>query len=136
MVRALAAIPLEEAARRRLEAHSISVMSFVPEAKEWDAPPELLRGIDILLCKFPPRNVLDMPDLKMIQLATVGYEHLRDRGFANRPLRFCNARGLFDSSIAEWNLAMMVNLVRDLRTMIRNQERAHWERQGRFEQEV
>src|SRR5207244_9012210 len=62
--------------------------------------------------------------------------HLRDRGLADRPLRVCNARGIFDSSIAEWNLAMMVNLARDLRAMIRNQERAHWERLGRFEQEV
>ena len=47
---------------------------------------------------------------------------------ADRPLRVCNARGVFDTAIAEWNLAMMVNLARDLRGMIRNQEQAVWER--------
>ncbi|MBI1913391.1 MAG: D-2-hydroxyacid dehydrogenase [Planctomycetes bacterium] len=143
MPQILAVIPLEEAARHRLEElPGVSVRSLSPGhprervAREWDLPPDLLRGTEILLCKFPPRNLFDMVDLKMMQLATVGYEHLRDRGFADRPLRVCNARGIFDSSIAEWCLAMMVNLARDLRVMIRNQERAHWERRDRFEQEV
>jgi len=40
-----------------------------------------------------------------LQLATVGYEHLRRLGLADRSLRICNARGVFDSSIAEWCLA-------------------------------
>ena len=31
---------------------------------------------------------------------------------------------------------MMVNLVRDLRGMVRNQEQAHWERAPRFQQEI
>jgi phosphoglycerate dehydrogenase-like enzyme len=48
----------------------------------------------------------------------------------------CNARGLFDSAIGEWNLAMMVNLTRDLRRMIRNQEAAAWERIDHFGEEI
>jgi phosphoglycerate dehydrogenase-like enzyme len=48
----------------------------------------------------------------------------------------CNARGIFDTAIAEWTLAMMINLVRDLRSMLRNQEQARWERAPHFEQEV
>jgi phosphoglycerate dehydrogenase-like enzyme len=55
---------------------------------------------------------------------------------AERPLRVCNARGVFDTAIAEWTLAMMVNLVRDLPRMMRNQEAARWERIDRFQQEV
>src|SRR5439155_4301100 len=35
-----------------------------------------------------------------------------------------------------WNIAMMINLARDLRGMVRNQERAHWERDARYQQEV
>ena len=97
--------------------------------------PELLRGPEVLLCKFR-RRTLDMADLKLMQLSTVGYEHLRHLGLADRPLRVCNARGVFDTAIAEWNLAMMVNLIRDLRGMIRNQEQAVWERAARFQQEI
>jgi phosphoglycerate dehydrogenase-like enzyme len=43
---------------------------------------------------------------------------------------------VFDTAIAEWNLAMMVNLTRDLRGMIRNQDHARWERAARFQQEL
>lgn len=102
----------------------------------WDYPADRLPGPEILLCKRPPRNLDALSDLRFVQLSTVGYEHLREFGFADRPLRTCNARGIFDTGIAEWNVAMMVNLVRDLRAMIRNQEHSVWERPERFQQEL
>ncbi len=71
-----------------------------------------------------------------MQIATVGYEHLKEYGFERRAVRVCNARGLFDTAIAEWNIAMMVNLARDLRGIIRNQEHGVWERARRFGAEV
>src|SRR6185437_2545411 len=37
---------------------------------------------------------------------------------------------------AEWNLAMMINLTRDLHGMFRNQERAIWDKAERFQQEI
>jgi phosphoglycerate dehydrogenase-like enzyme len=89
-----------------------------------------------MLCKFPPRNLDRMSDLKLMQISTVGYEHLRDLRLADRPLRVCNARGVFDTAIGEWNLAMIVNLARDLPRMIRNQQEGRWERLPRFEQEI
>jgi len=62
MAQILTAIPLEEAAQRRLEAlPGVSVRSLSPrKTREWDLPPDLLRGIEILLCKFPPRNFFDI----------------------------------------------------------------------------
>jgi phosphoglycerate dehydrogenase-like enzyme len=69
-------------------------------------------------------------------LASVGYEHLRHLHIADRPVRVCNARGLFDTAIAEWNVAMMINLTRDLRGMIRRQDASHWERLDIFQQEI
>jgi phosphoglycerate dehydrogenase-like enzyme len=77
-----------------------------------------------------------MADLKMVQLVTVGYEHLRHLGLAERPIRVCNARGIFDTAIGEWNLSMMINLTRDLRGMIQNQEQSRWDRDARFQQEI
>src|SRR5260370_5725718 len=137
MIRIVSAIPLDEAAVRRLEGlREVALQQFPAHGTEWDLPADLLRGTEILQCKFPPRNLDGMTDLQLIQLVTVGYEHLQPLSFADRPLRVCNARGIFDTAIGEWNLAMMVNLTRDLRGMIRNQEQARWDRSPRFQQEV
>ncbi len=137
MSQILSVVALDEPTIRRLESLSgVKVRLLTPNDSKWDAPDDAVRGTDILLCKLPPRNLDALTDLKMIQLTTVGYEHLRHLGFAERPVRVCNARGLFDTAIAEWNLAMMINLTRDLRGMIRNQEQAKWEKDARFQQEI
>src|SRR5260370_70978 len=79
--------------------------------KQWEVPAEWLPGPEVLLCKTPPSNLDALTGLKLIQLSSVGYEHLRPLQFADRPMRVCNARGIFDTAIAEWCLAMMINLV-------------------------
>lgn len=107
-----------------------------PHPAEWDLHEDLFAKVEILLCKRPPRNFDRMPDLRLIQLSTVGYEHLRHLGLGNRLLRVCNARGVFDTAIAEWNLAMMINLTRDVRDMLRNQEQARWVKIARYQQEI
>jgi phosphoglycerate dehydrogenase-like enzyme len=66
----------------------------------------------------------------------VGYSHLCGLGLPARRIRACNARGVVETAIAEWNVAMMVNLTRDLRGMIRNQEHGVWERADRFQREL
>ena len=137
MTKLLSEEPLDQAAIRRLEAlPGITVQLLPPHETRWNLPDELLHGPEVLLCKYPPGNLHQMTGLKLLHLATVGYEHLRHLNLADRPLRVCNARGIFDTAIAEWNLAMMVNLARDLRGMLRNQEQARWERAERFEQEI
>jgi phosphoglycerate dehydrogenase-like enzyme len=130
-------VELEEPALARLRAlPGVKVQTLPHQRFGWELSPDLLGGWHILLCKFPPKNLFDMPDLKAMQLSTVGYEHLRDLNLGERPLRVCNARGIFDTGIAEWTVAMMVNLARDLRGMIRNQEQAKWDRDERFQQEI
>lgn len=137
MTRILSALPLDEAAVGKLEAMpGVTVQQFPAHGAVWDLPEDLLRGPEILLCKVPPRNLDGMAALRLIQLGSVGYEHLRHLGFADRSVRVCNARGTCDTAIAEWVLAMMINLARDLRGLIRNQERAHWERAPGFQGEV
>lgn len=100
-----------------------------PHDRDWDLTP----GPDVLLCKRPPRR---LDGVRWVQIATVGYEHLRDRGLADLPVTVTNARGLFDTAIAEWNVGMMVALVRDLRAMLRQQDHSVWDREPRFQQEV
>lgn len=129
--------PLDESAIRRLESlPGVTVQILAHHSGDWSLTDDVPHRAEILLCKRPPLDVDRLTDLKWIQIATVGYEHLRDRNLDKRPFRVCNARGIFDTAIAEWNLAMMVNLARDLRGMIRNQDQANWERSPRFQQEI
>jgi phosphoglycerate dehydrogenase-like enzyme len=77
-----------------------------------------------------------MRNLKWIQVASVGYTQLFDLNLPARGVRATNARGCFDVPIAEWNIAMMVNLTRDFRQMIRNQDAAVWDRAAIFQREL
>src|SRR5262245_4981276 len=130
----MAVMPLTIARLRVLP--GVSVEQIGPHEGGWDVPAELLPGPEVLLCKRPPRNLDTLAELKMIQLGTVGYEHLKPHRFAERPVRVCNARGLFDTAIAEWNVGMMIALARDLRGMIRNQDHSVWDRPSRMGTEV
>src|SRR5262245_60200047 len=113
MTRVVVEIDLEEPALRRLRALPGALVTVLPHhERHWEMPPELAPVA--LLCKWPPGNLDALPSLKLIQLTSVGYEHLRDRGLGERAVRVCNARGIYDTAIAEWNVAMMINLSRDL----------------------
>jgi phosphoglycerate dehydrogenase-like enzyme len=137
MTRILCTVPLDEVSLRHLAAlPGVTVQVYLPQHRTWDLPLELLPGPEILLCRLPPGNLDALTDLKLMQISTVGYEHLLHHHLADRPLRVCNARGVFDTAIAEWTLAMMISLTRDLRGQIRNQEQGRWERADRFQQEV
>jgi phosphoglycerate dehydrogenase-like enzyme len=127
---------LDESALRCLESLAGIRVTLVPPHERRELPADLLHGKHVLVCKVPPHNFGDLTHLELLQLSTVGYEHLRDLGLADRLVQVCNARGVFDTAIAEWNVAMMVNLRRDLRGMIRNQDRSVWDRDARFQQEV
>jgi phosphoglycerate dehydrogenase-like enzyme len=107
-----------------------------PEEKARELNPEKIRDADILFCTFPPSNHAAMKNLKWIQIASVGYTQLFGLDLPKRNVRATNARGCFDVPIAEWNVAMMVNLVRDFRQMIRNQDAAIWDRSANFQREL
>ncbi len=125
VIHILSDIPLNEIAVRKLEAlPSVKVRQASPHDAAWDLSDDLLPGPEIMLCKLPPRNIDKLDRLRMIHLSSVGYEHLRHFCFGDRQVRVCNARGIFDTAIAEWNLAMMINLIRDLPAMLRNQEKS------------
>jgi phosphoglycerate dehydrogenase-like enzyme len=99
-------------------------------------PVSLIKDVHALFCSFPPTNIADMEALRFVQLASAGYDQILGLGLAERGVRASNALGVFDVPIAEWVVAMMVNLLRDLRTMIRNQEQGIWDRGPRFQREL
>jgi phosphoglycerate dehydrogenase-like enzyme len=124
----------------RLRALQGAVIHLTPLPREYyktrHLPPQVLHGKHALLCKLPPENFADLTDLEWMQISSVGFEHLTPLKLYDSPVRVSNARGLFDTAIAEWNLGMMSNLVRDLPGMLRNQQTKTWSRDVRFHQEI
>jgi phosphoglycerate dehydrogenase-like enzyme len=134
-------VRLDESALERLRARgdleiTVTAVGEEDQEPEREHDPQMLAQQDILFCSFLPTNHRAMKRLRLIQIASAGYEFLLGLDLPGRGVRACNASGVFDVAIAEWNVAMMVNLARDLRQMIRNQDAGHWDREARFESEI
>jgi len=98
------------------------------EAAGVSIPPGRARDTDILFFEVPFVNMHAFENLKLIQISSTGYSQLFGLDLPQKGIRACNGRGEFDTPIGEWCLAMMVNLIRDMRGIIRNQEAGIWER--------
>ncbi|MFP4442529.1 MAG: NAD(P)-dependent oxidoreductase, partial [Spirochaetia bacterium] len=130
-------VPVYDECLRRLEEVQDTEITVVDPAEEPRAlPDDVIADTEALFCSVPPVNHQIMKRLKFIQLASVGYDQFLGMGFPGRGIRVCNARGVFDAPIGEWCAAMAVNLVRDLRGMIRNQEKGVWDRAAGFQREI
>ncbi|WP_432835973.1 2-hydroxyacid dehydrogenase [Dactylosporangium sp. CA-092794] len=69
-----------------------------------------------------------MPDLHVVQLLSAGADAFAGRLPAGVTL--CDARGVHDSSVAEWVVAAVLAYVRDLPLFVRAQERGEWAYRG------
>lgn len=128
----LADMPVKEAAKLEIERQHAAQVLPMREATAHD-----VEHAQVLLCAALPACFDEMKSLRLIQLYSVGHSQLHGRGLAARGIRACNARGVYDSTIAEWNVAMMINLARDLRQMLRQQEQGLWHRdEARFQSAV
>lgn len=114
---------------------SIRVVENPSEAQRL-LPQTLIADVEVLFCTRPPSNFDHMEKIRVIQIASSGYSQLFGLGLVERKVRACNARGVFDTPIGEWNIAMMVSLIRDFRGMIRNQEARVWDRSALFQREL
>lgn len=98
--------------------------------------PDRIRDVEVLFGCIPPANFDDMRSLRWIQINSTGYSQLFGLELPKRGIRATNSRGCFDVPIAEWNVAMMVNVARNLRQMIRNQDACVWDRAAVFQREI
>jgi phosphoglycerate dehydrogenase-like enzyme len=130
-------MPVEAAALQHLRSiPGLNVRLIEPKEESRPLSADIISDVHILFCTFPPENISDMKCLELIQISTAGYSQLYNVGLVENGVRACNALGIYDVPIAEWNLAMMVNLARDLRGMIRNQEAQIWDRPAVFQREI
>jgi len=129
--------PVHDASLKKLRDIPGVTAAVVPAAEEpRELPVELLRKTDVLFCTYPPSNFTEMGRVRWIQISSAGYTQLVGLGLPEKPVRATNALGVFDIPIAEWNIAMVVNLARDLRSMIRHQDQGVWDRDARFQREI
>jgi len=137
-VRILVDLPAAAESLRRLQSMPgvLVVQVESPEERRRALSAELIENVEILFCTQPPTNFDDMKALKLIQIASAGYAQLFGLGLAEKGIRACNGRGIFDVPIAEWNMGMMVSLARNLRGMIRNQDAYIWDRSAIFQNEI
>ena len=139
MLKVLVDLRVDDDGLRRLKALpgiQVELIDKPEESAKRALPPELLADVDVLACSLPPSNGEDLRSLRFVQIASAGYTQLVGIGLAQRGVRASNALGVFDVPISEWNLAMMVNLLRDFRGMLRNQEQGRWDRDIRFQREL
>lgn len=131
-------VAADEAALAALERRADCRIEVVtpPEERSRELDTTAIQDADVLFCTFPPTNHAVMHKLKWIQIASTGYTQLHGLKLPSRGVRATNSRGCFDVPIGEWNLAMMVNLARDLRLMIRNQDATIWDRSAIFQNEI
>lgn len=136
-IKVLIDVPVVPEALETLQAagHVIDIVD-PPEEKVRPLDAQRIADAEVLFGTFPPSNFTDMAAIKWMQIASTGYAQLYPHKFHEHGIRATNARGCFDVPIAEWNIAMMVNLVRDARQLIRNQEAAVWDRAAIHQREI
>jgi phosphoglycerate dehydrogenase-like enzyme len=141
MINVMIDVRVDESALVQLQSRSdlsltLTAVGEDDEEPEREHDPQMLAEQDVIFCSRLPINHLAMRRLKLVQISSAGYAQLLGLDLPARGIRACNASGVFDVAIAEWNVAMMINLARNLRQMIRNQEAGQWIRETRFQNEV
>lgn len=137
MIRILIDVAVEESRLAELRGRSDLSIEVIPfEERSRELSRELIENVEVLFCTFPPSNSDVMQKLRWIQIGSSGYSQLFPHCLADRRIRATNARGCFDVPIAEWNVAMMLNLVRDFPRMLRNQQAHVWDRSASFQREL
>jgi phosphoglycerate dehydrogenase-like enzyme len=129
--------PFIEAASGRepvIDGLEVRVVRGVAADAPW--PEDEAESVVAMFCGSPPPNLGAFKKLRWLQIESAGFSHLLPLRLGERSVVVTNARGIFDCPIAEWNIAMMVNLVRDVRSLIRHQERGVWDRSARFSREL
>jgi phosphoglycerate dehydrogenase-like enzyme len=141
-MRVLIDMPVQKTLLRKLQDLMEVTVDVLPETevtpvpRPAEVPADLAPEIDAMFCTYPPVNLHEMRKLRFVQISSAGYSQLFGLNLPGRGIRASNARGCFDVPIAEWNAAMIVNLARDVRQMIRNQDSQVWDRGPRFQSEV
>lgn len=94
--------------------------------------PELLPLEEIeVIIGFPKRYLLSpdtMPNLKMIQLPSAGYDKIPLDELSKRGIMCANASGVYSIPIAEWCIAKILEIIKQSRYYYQNQSQLIWKK--------
>lgn len=137
-LKVLVDMPVYEPILKKIEAMAEVDLHLInpPAEDERELPEAMIRDCDFLFCSCLPVNHRQMEKLRVVQIASVGFSQLYGCALNERKIRACNALGVQDVPIGEWNIAMMINLQRDMPAMIQHQEQSVWDRDKRFQREI
>jgi phosphoglycerate dehydrogenase-like enzyme len=130
--------PDDAVARLERAAPGIRV-EIVPEIAEPDVvfPPKLAETCVALVTDwYLPANLSQLTALRWIQVGSTGYEQLVGHPLEAMGVRATTMSGTQDTAIAEWCIAMMLILNRDLPTMLVNAAARSYVREPRFQAEL
>jgi phosphoglycerate dehydrogenase-like enzyme len=110
--------------------HALDLIGELPEdvsVDVWDARSELPAGAEDATFWMAPWERLEsyadafarLPHLQVAQLGSAGYDHVLPQ--VPPGVTLCNARGVHDRSVAEWVLAAILAVLRDLPTFVLRQ---------------
>jgi phosphoglycerate dehydrogenase-like enzyme len=119
------------------ESLGVELLGALPErvvVEVWDGSGPLPPGSSAIAFWVPPwqpmetyaRVMAGMPQLRVVQVLTAGYDHVRPHIPAGVTL--CNARGVHDSAVSEWVLAAVLAMLRGIPTYARMQREGRVER--------
>jgi phosphoglycerate dehydrogenase-like enzyme len=110
--------------------YGVDLLGELPEGVSvdvWDTYSEPPEGAAEATFWVPPWETLDsysdaiakLPSLQVLQSMSAGYDHVLPQ--VPPDVTFCNARGVHDVAVAEWILAAILAMVRDLPDFVRRQ---------------
>jgi len=124
----LSTLPLSPASLRALKKAAPGYQIVIKPVKTYtDTDAALDKRVEILFTNYAPTTLVNAPNLKWVQLASVGINHL-----ANSPLlksetvALTNARGTMSGPLAEFTIGAVLSLARDFSQAFQLQQDHKW----------
>lgn len=117
--------------RERFPEHQFSFYTQAEEADE-----KVMREAEVLLTygNAAASFIRRMPNLKWIQVLSAGIEKLPLEEIRQKGIMLTNARGIHGIQMAEYTLAMILNLVRRNYIIYENQQKKIWDNRVRVDE--
>ncbi|HEX2298406.1 MAG TPA: 2-hydroxyacid dehydrogenase [Pseudonocardiaceae bacterium] len=122
-------VPDEYGLVQLAEVPGVRALRYDADAGSGPDLPEELRDAEVLVAPMlgvpRPELISALPRLRLVQLLTAGYEGWEQA--LPEGIALCTARGAHGGSTAEWVLAVLLALQRDLPRFVRVADRCEWD---------
>ena len=110
-----------------LEARGHSLLFLQQEADPLPCPPQWVEG-EVCNGLFLHHPLSEFPNLRFIQLTSAGFDRVNLEAIRARGITLHNARGVYSVPMAEFALAGVLQLCKQSRFFLENQQAHRWEK--------